>query len=184
MPWRPLRRSAVQIPSCHAVIEQNEQLAGRFQASAHLTRFSWRTEDKIQEFKEVLGAYEEELRIQFDLPDFQSNEIAFAFYGATGGLMGYLLNLLRQAVLNAKGEEKRRITREDFDRAHEAIWDGSGDAPRSFGKDFLFDPDNEDLLKRVERIGTVVAAKNIPARPGRKSSRSSLPSLNKMLGGN
>ena len=97
--------------------------------------------------------------------------------------MGYLLNLLRQAVLNANGENKRHITIEDLDRAHEAIWDGSGDAPRSFGKDFLYDPNNEDLLKRVERIGTAIAVQNVPARRGRRPSKSSLPTINRMLGG-
>jgi Cdc6-like AAA superfamily ATPase len=172
------------LPSCRAVIEQNEQLAGRFQASAQLARFSWRTEEEIQEFKSILGAYEEELRTQFDVPDFTSNEMAFAFYGATGGLMGYLLKLLRQSVCNANRESKRQITVQDLDRAHEeSIWQGSTQAPRSFGNDFLREP-NEDLLKRIEQLGTASVVSSSPARLSRKPSRSSVPSINKLLGGN
>lgn len=173
------------LPSCRAVIEQNEQLAGRFQASAHLKRFSWRTEDDIEEFKSILAAYEAELRVQFDVPDFTSNEMAFAFYSATGGLMGYVLRLLRQAVLNANSENHRHITVEGLDRAHEeAIWQRSSDSPRPFGEDFLHDPQDQNFLNRVEQIGTAIAVQNVPARPSRRSSKLSLPSVNRMLGGN
>lgn len=171
------------LPSCRAVIEQNEQLAGRFQAPVQLARFSWRTDEEIQEFKSILGAYEEELRIQFDVPGFTSDEMAFAFYGATGGLIGYLVKLLRQSVCTANKENKRQITHQDFDRAHEeSIWRGSTEAPRSFGKDFLREP-NEDLLNRIERIGTASVVPTSLARPGRKSSKSSSPSINRLLGG-
>ncbi len=172
------------LPSCRAVIEQNEQLSARFQASAQLARFSWRTDAEIYEFKSILGAYEKELRIQFDVPDFTSDEMAFAFYGATGGLMGFLLKLLRQSAYNASQENKRQITVQDLDRAHEeSIWKGSTEAPRPFGKDFLGEQ-NADLLKRIAQIGTVSTVPKSPARPGRKSSRSSAPSINKLLGGN
>lgn len=110
------------LPNCMAVINQNEQLRGRFLASIHMPRFGWDHEDERGEFIACLESFQEGLK-RFDFPDLGSDEMGFRFYCATGGLIGYIAKILHQACLNAQMANTQIITMQDLAKAYdEAVW--------------------------------------------------------------
>lgn len=158
------------LESCRAVLMQNEQLAGRFFAPVIMPRFLWTDEDHREEFVAILEAFYTVLVRHLELPALHSDEMAFRIYCATGGLMGYLTKLLRQAVWNAIDKDSKKIDLEDFFRAHrEAVWaeESSDSLPSPFARKFSLTP-NEELLRRIQAIGTRTA---VPVRTPRRSGR-------------
>lgn len=161
------------LPTCRAVLEQNEQLAGRFLSPVLMPRFDWTKDVHRDEFQQILGAFHEALSAHFDLPELDREDMAFRCFCATGGLMGYLTKFLRQAVWNALDEEKRAISIEDLARAHDqSVWakDGPMDLPSPFERKFSTLP-NEQLLARVARIGTPADEVVMPRRGRLPSSK-------------
>jgi len=158
------------LPSCKAVIDQNEQLAGRFLAPIEMPRFSWENIEQRGEFKAILRTFHEALRSDFDLPQFHPDEIAFRWYCATGGLIGYLTKILRLVVSEAVAEKRKKITMADLDQAHlRAVWTTSlHDVPRPFTGDFQA-IETADLIQRVGLVGTAT----MPAPTLKRSSRRS-----------
>jgi len=111
------------LPSCRAVLEQNEQLAGRFSAPILMSRFDWQDSDSRNQFIAILGAFYELLSEHYDLPCLSNQNMAFRFYCATGGLFGYLVKLLRQLVWNVNDDGSSVITLADIAKAnHESPW--------------------------------------------------------------
>ena len=84
------------LPSCRVVINENEQLARRFMASIQLPRFSWTDPRQRGEFISILEEYHNQIAKDFNLPTLYSEEMAFRFFLATGGLIGYLLSGYRE----------------------------------------------------------------------------------------
>lgn len=143
------------LPTCQAVLEQNEQLDGRFLSPVYLPRFDWLRHDHREEFIAILGAFHDSLSRHFDLPILDGEEMAFRCYCGTGGLMGYLSKFLRQMVWNALDAKKNSISLQDLAQAHdEAVWAKSGPRgiPNPFTKAFSHAP-TEDIVARVQRMG-------------------------------
>lgn len=144
------------LPYCRAVIDQNEQLAGRFLSPVVMPRFDWRSDDNRAEFTGILGAFHEAMSQHFDIPDLHTGDMAFRFYCATGGLMGYLTKMLRQAVWNASEANKETITLEDLALAYqEALWklDDMSKRLNPFHRGFVAIP-TQELLAQVATLGT------------------------------
>jgi len=162
------------LPTCRIVIDQNEQLARRFRAPIHLPRFSWTDVDHRQEFTRILKAFHKVLVGYFDLPLLHAESMAFRCYCAAGGLIGYLSTFLQQAVWDAIADNRKRITLEDLNIAHQrSVWD-----PRSFqslsgpfGNKFETEPTVE-LLHQISQIGTVVPTNKPGRNHGRKPDES------------
>ncbi len=57
-------------------------------------RFSW-MDPRQREFISILEEYHSQIAKDFKVPTLHSDEMAFRFFLATGGLMGYLSKLLR-----------------------------------------------------------------------------------------
>lgn len=147
------------LPSCQAVLNQNEQLAGRFLAPIRMPRFDWNNPDLRAEFKAILGAFQEGLA-KFSMPQLDSDEMAFRFYCATGGLMGYVAKVLRQAVWNAIDSKSQIISLDNLAQAHHlSVYtdEKAGDLPLAFDYSFVAIP-NESLLERVHAIGINTSA--------------------------
>jgi energy-coupling factor transporter ATP-binding protein EcfA2 len=141
------------LPSCMAVINQNEQLRGRFIGALHMPRFDWADKISRDNFISILEAFQGSMT-EFDFPDFSSDNIAFRFYCASGGLIGYVAKILRQAVSNTVFNESAKISLEDLALAYEeAIWIESAiKHPNPF--DLRFDPNpTPQLLEAAKAIG-------------------------------
>ncbi len=160
------------LPTCQAVLEQNEQLAGRFLSPVFMPRFNWLREDHRQEFVAILGAFHDSLSSHFDLPPLDGEEMAFRCYCGTGGLMGYLSKFLRQTVWNALDSNRSSISLQDLAQAHdEAVWAKSGPLgiPNPFTKERSPTP-TDDLIARIQRMG--VAEQPQPTTRSRPSKNS------------
>lgn len=146
------------LPNCIDVLRANEQLAGRFMAPVVMPRFKWNVADHRAEFAGILAAFHEQIALHFDLPDLSSDEMAFRFHCASGGLMGYITKILRTAVWMALDENRRSISLEDFEIAlKKSVEMGfqSAESIAPFSRDFSINP-TTDLLDRVAKIGTRV----------------------------
>ena len=168
------------LPSCRAVIEQNEQLRGRFMAPVNMPRFDWQDAASRAEFIAILSAFHEVLSQHFDLPVLDTEEMAFRMYCATGGLIGYLTKVLRHTVWNAVDAGTRSITLEDLAEGHKAaIWDAESTSsiPRPFERSFSVTPTVE-LLALIRQIGE---ASPEPERPRRVRRKASEPKLGQVL---
>ena len=95
--------------------------------------------------------------------------MAFRCYCATGGLIGYLSTFLQQAVWDAIADNRKRITLDDLNVAHQrSVWDPRAfqSLSRPFGIKFETEPTIE-LLHQVSQIGTAIPAN----KPGRNNAR-------------
>ena len=156
----------VGLPSSRIIIEQNEQLTGRFLAPIGLPRFKWSDPEHREEFCGILDAFHSALSRHFDLPELYAEEVAFRCYCATGGLMGYLTKFLRQAVWNAADARRKTITLENLATAHQAaVWSTTdmSDTPNPVSKKFRCSPSDE-LMARVAKLGTPIEGQ--PMRRG------------------
>jgi hypothetical protein len=143
------------LPECMAVINQNQQLRGRFMAPIHMPRFDWNDEDAREEFIACLESFQQALS-RYEFPDLTSDEMAFRFYCATGGLIGYLAKILHQACLNAQVDDKLIITLADLAQAYEeSVWvDGVVFMQNPFGNGFDTTP-SEYSVEAAQLIGAV-----------------------------
>ena len=92
------------------------------------------------------------------MPELYHQGMAYRFWTATGGLIGYLTKLLRQAVVNAVDKRTDQISLEDLSIAHhESMWDepggdiGLSPFDRNFGLELT-----TDTVQHALRIGTVI----------------------------
>jgi len=169
---RLIDRSKVSIvvgglPTCQAVLNQNEQLAGRFMGQIRMPRFDWSDDDSREEFRAILNAFQQSLD-GFEWPDLSSPEMAFRFFCATGGLMGYLVKILRQTVQNAIFDNKFVIDLKALKAAYEEslFADYSNLLTPAFDGEFSSKP-NANLLASAKLVGT----KNVEIPASRRSAR-------------
>lgn len=143
------------LPNCIDVLRANEQLAGRFMAKVVMPRFVWSNDDHREEFTAILSAFHQQLTLHFDLPDLSSDEMAFRFVVATGGLIGLLTKVLKRSVWNAIDEKSHTITLENFAAALALSIDtdfyNSVDLT-PFSRTFSCNP-TADLLERIAQVG-------------------------------
>ena len=168
------------LPSCKVVIDANEQLARRFLAAIRLPRFSWNDLRQREEFIDILGAFHEEIAKEYAIPDLYSEAVAFRFFLATGGLIGYLSKLLRQALRNAAADGKKSIVLGDLHAAHmQSIWTNEvSELPKPFESDFVLVESN-DLLDRANKIGRLIDLQ--PTATRRKLVKPVKESINSIL---
>lgn len=144
------------LSTCTAVLDQNEQLAGRFLSPVFIPRFNWLLDDDQSEFCAILTAFQESIGTHFYLPRLDSEDMAFRCYCATGGLIGYLAKTLRQAVWDTLDDGGRDISLEALERAHKrAVWekDGLADVASPFSRKFSLAP-TLDGVNKIRLIGT------------------------------
>lgn len=174
------------LPSCKAVIDQNEQLAGRFLQPIILPRFDWAIEDGRNEFISILEAFTESMSQDYSMPDLADEGLAFRVWCATGGLIGYVSKFLRQVAWDAfsRPEGKPSITLEDLNSAHQkSIWQDCliPGASRPFESSFSLRP-NQDVIALVLKIGTVSEPKSVnrvtPQKPKKMTSSIALGGIN------
>lgn len=136
------------LESCLPILRRNEQLSGRFLAPVFLRRFNWLDEVDRAEFQGILAAFNGSMAEFFAMPELDGEEMAFRFWCASGGLIGHLTKLLRQAVWDAFDAERGEITLAGFDAAHRsAIWAELGTVVTEspFDRAFSVEPTQEKI---------------------------------------
>ncbi len=162
------------LPECSAVIEQNEQLARRFRAPIRLPRFSWQNDAERDEFIACLETFYEVISEHCGVPRFHEEPWAFRCYCATGGLIGYLKNLLSELLVHSVIQKKTKLDMEDFDIA--LINEVAAKAWRPFCTDFEL-AETLDVLNVAAMIGLPPTAlssrrESRPLTPFKRMSRS------------
>ncbi len=169
------------LPACKIVVNQNEQLARRFSAPLELPRFDWRNIDERGQFKGILEALHAELSKTYRIPILHSEQMAFRFFCATGGLIGYLSKILCQAERNAIYASKDSILLEDINAAHlQAIWSREAlpGLPKPFESGFVA-LENIELLNCVFQIGR--PSETLTERVSRVKPKGNFKSVNSKL---
>lgn len=161
------------LEECLPVLRGNEQLTGRFNKPIFMRRFLWDDVNSMAEFLGILQAFHEALYDHLEMPNLASPEMAFRCWYATGGLIGLLAKILRQAVWNAVDARVRTIDLEGLRAAHElAAWDELGErpGPSPFARSFSVEPSAEKIAQAL-RLGrreepTNLRRAHIPKRKG------------------
>jgi hypothetical protein len=160
----------VGLPHAEFALKHNEQLNGRMKSPIRLPRFDWNNADAKEEFVAILQAMHRSLGRFFKMPEIGTERIAFLFFCATGGIIGYMAKILDQAVRSAALKNSTRITLEDLACAHENCMDPMDFVVRGispFAKGFQ--PKIDDVfMARVMRVGVrPEEAPGVPVREGR-----------------
>ena len=156
------------LPSCMLVVQQNEQLRRRFMNPVRLPRFVWESQEQRREFMGILKEFNKPMSEMYEMPALHTEEMAFRFYCASGGLIGYVAKLLRQAVRNALDEQRKSITLEDLHLAHmQAIFSNETmrDRLKPFERSFSLVATVEGL-DHARKIGTVIEMPQTSTRRG------------------
>ena len=166
----------VGLESATAVLDQNEQLRGRFLSPARLNRFDWNNEDQRSEFVAIINSFETVLRNYVDLPEIANADMGFRIYVATGGLIGYLTLLLKMLVWNAVFSNTSIITLQDFHTAYmDSIFKddyGPSSAGNPFDKSFAAEANAANLAAAME-VGTPRVVEMPRSRKSRAKKRTS-----------
>jgi hypothetical protein len=168
------------VPSCMAVMDQNAQLAGRFSAPIVMPRFDWDKPTDREQFRAIVRGFYKGVSKDFVLPDLTDNQMDFRFYVATGGLVGYLVRLLKQALRNSTDSGDFTLTMNDLHVAHmQAIWamHGNTSLPTPFDGSFKAGP-NSEVLRVLREVGT---AKEPMPSAHRRSIRTRAPHVSDLL---
>ena len=106
------------LPYGNSVLAQNEQLRGRIPNNIVMPRFDWKGETSRGEFLGVLDGFTEVMRERFTLPDLGEENMGYRFFLATGGITGYIFNIIRQAAWNVVDQDRTDIKLEDLREAY------------------------------------------------------------------
>jgi ABC-type dipeptide/oligopeptide/nickel transport system ATPase subunit len=169
------------LPTCMAVIDQNEQLTRRFSAPVQLKRFDWTMPDDRKQFRKILITYRDAMSNRYSIPDLNSRDMAFRFWVATGGLITYVAKIMKQAERTALLCSNSGISLSDLHNAHvQSVWAAHriNELPRPFLEDFNTG-ETVDLLNRANQIGRAIEQPEAKVR--RKTSRSVRESIDSML---
>lgn len=157
------------------LLQQNDSLKGRINQYVELSRFNWSDRNSRLQFQGLLKAFQKSMD-PFQLPDISSEDLAYRFYISSGGLMGYVINVIESAMHLAINEKKIYITVEHFMKAHDLI---TMESNRKLSHNpFNLRADNskiELLAETAKFIGTA-----IEMDPPRRRAR--LPKNNQLLG--
>lgn len=168
------------LPSCMAVINQNEQLRGRFTGVMEMSRFDWEKQASRLEFISVLEAFQTAI-VGYEFPDMTSESVAFRMYCASGGLMGYITKILRQAIWRAISLHTTIIQMGDLAMAYEeAIW--SDRFKSDFNPfDLRFDPNPTPLLLASAKVVGLATIEDQVERAANKKTRVKKQSITEIL---
>lgn len=140
------------LPYCKSVILSNEQLTRRFSSPVTLSQFDWSVTKDRANFKGILKAMQSSLD-SISLPDLTSDEMAFRFYSASGGLIGRVANIFTQLIRDLAKNDKNQVTLDDLNEAaKEACFDMPFGIDNPFSRDFDVKPTLE-LTRRIMEIG-------------------------------
>ncbi len=110
----------VGMPGCESVLENrgNEQLKRRFSTRERIANFPWDTAEHITEFRQLLKGIDDALPLLRN-SHLADTETAFLIHSATGGVINYVMKLLRWAALMAIESGVERIEHSLLAQAYE-----------------------------------------------------------------
>lgn len=102
-----------------SLFRQNEQLLRRFSRTIQLQRFEWDDDESRMQFKAMLKAIQSSMNPHFKTIDLHTNEMAFRLYIASGGITGYVKELISEAAMRSHYRGDREVGLKDYSQAYE-----------------------------------------------------------------
>ncbi|HWS39956.1 MAG TPA: TniB family NTP-binding protein [Arenimonas sp.] len=116
---------AVGLPSAASIIHGHPQLVGRFDGELKMPLFDWMDESSAQQFRVILGQFQDELKL-FQMPALDNKNMGFRIFLASAGRIGLVAKILERAVRNAVHAGTFKIELKDLKVAYDrAIWSAS-----------------------------------------------------------
>lgn len=150
------------MPYSDIILQANAQLERRFQMRERLESFSWEGAAQQTEFRIFLRYLDESLPLA-ERSHLSDSETAWRIYCATGGVIGYVMKLVRRAAVLAIGRSLRKLERELLAE----VYDERLSAGRAGPNPFRVDPDRlrAEPLKEKEFSGKLTSS-DLQARLG------------------
>ncbi len=108
----------IGMPHADEVLDANAQLRRRFSARVELKPFSWKISEHRLEFRAFLKVLDENLPL-IERSNLADEALAFRFYCASKGIIGYVMKIARRATGLALQESRERLTLDLLKRAYE-----------------------------------------------------------------
>jgi hypothetical protein len=150
----------------------NEQLKRRFSSREHIQPFSWQTPKDVEEFRQLLRRIDDELPLFKDSHLAQSTT-AFLIYSATGGVINYVMKLLRRAATLAVEVGSEQIDHSILAQAYE----------ERLAQDFKNRPNpfHPQVNSHQSTIPSIRESSGIGATSKRVKPRQRKPSMSELL---
>lgn len=141
------------MPYSDVILRANAQLERRFGMREQMSPFGWTTSEEQTEFRTLLHVLDRAL--PFDRPsNLSDTEATYRIYCATGGVMGYVMKLVRRAALLAIERELEGVDRELLAEAYdERFAKACPDLPHPFRADV------EELMVRPVGSGELTPSR-------------------------
>lgn len=151
---------AAGLEDARRVVLSDEQLIRRSPKPILVPRYDW-IDDSSQD--ELVGLLAEMRRRMsaFDLPLLEHPDMALRIYLASGGLLGYVADILAQATWDAIDQKRRKITMNDLARARDlAFFNDPTPNENPFSSKYRLYEDLDHKIEQAKRINRRVDRPN------------------------
>lgn len=133
------------LPRLHLLIALNDQLARRFNSTAHLRQLRWEDSEDRQLFLDIVYSIQQQLS-DYSMPELDGDEFGFRVYAATAGLPGYLVKLIEETLRIANRQGTSTISVDTLAEAHDfTTYRKAPGIEQPFDLDVVLEPDAETL---------------------------------------
>lgn len=151
---------AAGLEDARKVILSDEQLIRRSPRPILVPRYDWSEARSQDEFVGLLTEMQRRMP-DFDLPELDHPDMALRLYLASGGLLGYLADILAQATWDAIDQNRRKIAMKDLARARDAvIFDDTSGGGNPFSTNFKLYEDHEHKVEQAKLMNRRVERPN------------------------
>jgi len=159
---------AAGLEDARKVILSDEQLIRRSPRPILVPRYDWSEERSQDEFVGFLTEIQGRMA-DFDLPELDHPDMALRMYLASGGLLGYLADILAQATWDAIDQKRRKISMKDLAMARDqVIFEDAAQAGNPFSVKFKLYEDLERKLEQAKLMNRRVERPNRRLQKGKK----------------
>lgn len=143
------------MPYSEIILQANAQLERRFTMRERLDPFRWESEARQTEFRIFLRYLDESLPLA-ERSHLSDSETAFRVYCATGGVIGYVMKLIRRAAVLAISRSMKKLDGELLAEVYdERLSSGRGDHLNPFHADL--ERLRAEPLKEKEFTGKLIS---------------------------
>jgi Cdc6-like AAA superfamily ATPase len=120
----------IGLPSSVRVLDANEQLRRRFGLKLSLDPFRWDTPEQRMEFRKFLRVIDDKLPLA-DRANLADEEMAYRFFCASGGVIAYVMKIVRAATSLAVERSAKTLELEMLAEAYEERLGMNGPAKKN-----------------------------------------------------
>lgn len=159
---------AAGLEDARKVVLSDEQLIRRSPKPILVPRYDWKDDSSQDELVGLLAEMQHRMSA-FDLPLLDHPDMALRMYLASGGLLGYIADILAQATWDALDHKLRKITMKDLAKARDLVlFDDPTPGGNPFSSKYRLYEDFEHKLEQAKRINRRVDRPNRRQQKGER----------------